>query len=46
MNDPSYENIDVVNYLDVNAEVVDGKLRPFNIRNPDFRILIWSIGFF
>jgi len=22
MNDPSYENIDVVNYLDMNAEVV------------------------
>jgi hypothetical protein len=32
MNDQSYENIDVVNYLDMNAEVVDGKLRPFNIK--------------
>ncbi|MEI6261430.1 MAG: hypothetical protein WCR46_16200 [Deltaproteobacteria bacterium] len=46
MNDRSYENIDVVNYLDMNAEVVDGKLRPYYDRKPDFRILIWSIGFF
>jgi len=32
MNDRSHENIDVFNYLDMNGEVVDGKLRSFNIK--------------
>ena len=31
MNDPDYEHIDVVNYLDIHADAIDGKIQPFDI---------------
>jgi len=32
MNDSDYAHINVVKYLDMNTEVIDGKLQPFNIK--------------
>jgi hypothetical protein len=31
MNDPDYAHIDVVNYLDMHADTIDGKIQPFDI---------------